>query len=76
MKKQNDIGFERNVRHIRHSIAPQNIDEHNWYYEEKDGVEIIHQVTSGPQNRVRTDSILIPWDKLTDTMRRHLGTYN
>jgi hypothetical protein len=76
MRRQNDISFMRNVRPVHHSVAPQNIDENNWYYEEKKGVEIIHQVTSSAQNCVRTDSILIPWEKLTDTVRRHLGTYN
>lgn len=76
MRKQSDTGLERNIHLVHHSVAPQNIDENNWYYEEKDGVEIIHQVTTGPQNRIRTDSIFIPWGKLTETVRRHLGMFN
>jgi hypothetical protein len=76
MKKQNDIGIDRNTRFVHQSVAPQNIDEHNWYYEEKDGIEIIHQVSAGGMDCVRTDSIFIPWERLTDTVRRHWGTYN
>ncbi len=76
MKKQEGVGIERKASAVRHSVAPQNIDQNNWYYEEKNGIEVIHQVVTGASEYVQTDSIFIPWEKLTHTVRRHLGTYN
>jgi hypothetical protein len=76
MKKQGDIGIERKASVVHHSVAPQNIDENNWYYEGKNGIELIHQVLADAGDYVQTDSIFIPWEKLTHSVRRHLGTYN
>ncbi len=73
MKKQNSVEIEQDAHR---SVAPQNIDEYNWYYEEQAGIEIIHQVPEEGGRCSRIDSILIPWDKLTKTVRRHLGMFN
>ena len=51
------------------SNDPQNIDEHNWYYEEKKGISIIHEVIRHGKV-VQSDEIVIPWKKLKQSLIR------
>jgi hypothetical protein len=76
MKKQNDNSFAQPELLTDHCVAPHNIDEHTWYYEEKDGIEIIRQVDAALDGNARIESIRIPWEKLTETVQRHWGSYN
>jgi hypothetical protein len=76
MKKQSDTGVFRKAGFAQPAVVPQNIDEHNWYYEEKNGIELIHQVTSDNNEYIKTDSVFIPWETLAHSVRRHSGTYN
>lgn len=55
----------------KHSNEPQNIDRTNWYYEERSGVTLIHEVYDENKLYVRTDRIVIPWRMLKATMQRH-----
>lgn len=48
---------------------PQNIDKNNWYYEDKRGVELIHEIWIAGQY-IRTDNILIRWKQLDGTLER------
>jgi hypothetical protein len=51
------------------SLAPQSIDKRNWYYEDKNSIEIIHEVyVEGTY--LRTDSIKIPLKMLRQTLNR------
>ena len=51
---------------------PQNINKRNWYYEEPDGIEIIHEVRdSMTGDYVRTESIKIPWKMIRASLKRH-----
>jgi hypothetical protein len=52
------------------SLAPQNIDEHNWYYEEKKGIVIVHEVMEKARY-IRTDQFVIPWAKLRKSVKRN-----
>ena len=55
------------------SMRPQRIDNSNWYYEEKRGIEVIHEVYASDEKDVkylRTDHIMIPWAKLRKSLAR------
>jgi hypothetical protein len=52
------------------SNKPQTIDESSWYYEEKKGIEIVHEIKNKDGSYLRTDFILIPWRKLKESLRR------
>lgn len=49
---------------------PQEIDSHNWYYEKKGGVELIHEVYSD-ETYLSTAHIKIPWKMLRASLARH-----
>lgn len=51
------------------SRNPQKINDTNWYYEGKGGIEVIHKVHSLGVY-VKTDHILISWQKLRVSLRR------
>ncbi len=58
-----------------------NITDELWYYEERGGVRIIHEIRVKPEETgiyqgdyVRTDQILIPWKRLLESVRRKYGT--
>jgi len=51
------------------SNDPQNIDEHNWYYEEKKGIYIVHEVIQRG-DCVQSDKIIIPWKNLKQSLIR------
>ena len=38
------------------SLEPITIDEHNWYYEEKDGITLVHEIYN-KEKYIRTDLI-------------------
>ncbi len=48
---------------------PIHIDEKNWYYEERKGLCLIHEVY---QNGIQLDTaqIYIPWKKLLESVKR------
>ena len=52
------------------SLRPQKIDDHNWYYEEKAHICLIHEVVDEYNNIIRTDKIKIPWKKLRKSLHR------
>ncbi len=53
------------------SRNPQQIGEHDWYYERPGSIEVIHQVMRDGKC-IQTDRIRIPWRKLlvSDQRRR------
>lgn len=51
------------------SDNPQEIDKHNWYYEHKTGIEVIHEIYMDGVYQ-QTDHIKIPWSKLRNSVRR------
>ena len=48
------------------SLFPKKIDKNNWYYEDIDGIEIVHV----PVNYQDTAHIKIPWRKIRASLRR------
>ncbi len=47
------------------SNEPQNLGRNAWYYEQKDGLEIIHEIPSRPP-----EHIFIPWEMLEVSLER------
>ncbi len=46
------------------------IDKNNWYYEEKKGICVVHQVCDKSGTVIRTDQFYIPWKRLLESVRR------
>jgi len=51
------------------SRQPQNIDKENWYYEEKKGINLVHEIRVRGRY-TRTDQILIPKKLLKESFKR------
>lgn len=51
-------------------LVPMNIDEDNWYYEEKKGICVVHRVVDEDGGYRRTDQFYIPWKRLLESVRR------
>ncbi len=51
------------------------IDEHNWYFEEEKGIDVIHEIYD-KIGYVKTDRILIPWKRLLESVTRKYEDYN
>lgn len=51
------------------SREPQNIDKHNWYYEEYSGITVVHEVIVKGK-LVQTDQFKISWKKLLASCER------
>ncbi len=54
------------------SLNPQRINDHNWYYEARGGIAVIHEVRDlMTYALIRTDTIIIPWKKLKRSLSRY-----
>ena len=51
------------------SRKPQNITKELWYYEEKGGFNIVHEIRESGRF-IRTDQILISWRKILNSVKR------
>ena len=52
------------------NYGPVEIDEDSWYYEDKTGIDLIHEERDLEGNFIKTVHIKIPWRKLVTTMER------
>ena len=52
------------------SRKPQDLKEDWWYYEVPKGIEIYHEIKTISEGYIKTDSILIPWDKIRKSLKR------
>jgi hypothetical protein len=41
--------------------SPTNIDQFNWFYDEPDGLSLIHEARTKDGAYIKTDQVLIPW---------------
>jgi hypothetical protein len=48
---------------------PVSIAKNDWYYEVKEGIEVIHEVLVD-NCYLKTDHIIIPWSKLEKSLER------
>ena len=60
------------------SREPQRINDEFWYYEEKKGLCMVHEIRVKPEeigiydnNFIRTDQIVIPWRKIKKSIERY-----
>lgn len=51
------------------SLSPQDVTTDLWYYEEKRGINIVHQIKVNGVY-VRTDQIIIPWEMIRTSLAR------
>lgn len=52
------------------SLAPQNIDKFNWYYEYPRSIALVHETRTLDGGFVQTDQVRIPWRMLEQSYRR------
>lgn len=54
--------------------APLTLGEHDWYYEEKNHITLVHEVIDLKTGEyIRTDQIKIPWPKMFRSIHRAYG---
>ena len=51
------------------SLSPQNINDRTWYYEDKKGIEVYHEVYDGDRF-IKTVSVTVPWSKIRRSLKR------
>ena len=57
------------------SDKPQDLGEHDWYYEEKKNITLVHEVLDLKTGAyIRTDQIKIPWPKMFRSIHRAYGS--
>jgi len=56
------------------SRNPQNITPNFWYYEEPEGLMIVHRIENNEGEYIRTDQILIPWREILNSVKRYIKT--
>ena len=49
---------------------PINIDKNTWYYEERHGITVVHEVRTEAGNYQKTVQIKLPWKKLLASCER------
>jgi hypothetical protein len=52
-------------------LEPRHLTDATWFYETKDGLEIVHRVHSDVGAFIQTDTIILPWRKLSSAVDRH-----
>lgn len=52
------------------SDKPQEINEHNWYYEDPDDIDLCHESFDNEGNYIDTEHIKIPWKMLEISLLR------
>lgn len=54
---------------MRLTNEPQDVDRHNWFYEQKDGILVVHEAVDGNGTWTKTDQFIIPWRELKISMK-------
>jgi hypothetical protein len=63
------------INHSKLSNKPQDLGKHDWYYEDKNHITLVHEVIDkNTGNWIRTDQIKIPWFKILKSIQRAYGT--
>ncbi len=50
---------------------PQNVDCDTWYYEERWGLLVVHQVRDGGGQYIKTDKMRLPWKMIQASVERN-----
>lgn len=72
LKRGKPVRVQRVVRCGRAlSDQPQDLGEHDWYYEERKHLTLVHEVLDLKTGEyIRTDQIKIPWAKMFRSIHR------
>jgi predicted ArsR family transcriptional regulator len=54
-----------------HSREPQKIDEESWFYDDSNGLLVVHEFRTDAGDYVRTDQFVIPWRLVLAAVKRH-----
>ena len=54
--------------------SPINVDDDNWYYEEKKGICVVHRARDEQGNHLQTDQFYIPWKRILESVKRKYPT--
>lgn len=52
------------------SLKPQQVTEHDWYYEEKSHLLFVHRARDKNGDWIQTDQVKIPWRKIEASLKR------
>lgn len=58
-----------------YSLEPQVIDDLNWYYEDKSGIIMVHEIRKPNGAYVSTDMFTIPWKLIDGTFKRRINSH-
>lgn len=50
---------------------PQTVDKETWYYEERKGLLVVHEIRLEDGGYLRTDQFVIPWRMLVESTKQH-----
>ena len=51
-------------------LGPHDITKYDWFYEERHGLLLVHQVHDKDGNYICTEQVKIPWRKLEASLKR------
>lgn len=52
------------------TTGPHDISKNDWFYEERHGLLLVHQVHDKAGNYICTEQVKIPWRKLEASLKR------
>lgn len=52
-------------------LSPIQVTESDWYYEEVEGICLIHEIKNDHDVLLQTDKIVIPWSKILKSVERY-----
>jgi competence CoiA-like predicted nuclease len=61
----------RRYRKRNHKLEPQVIDAESWFYEDRKGLLIVHEIRTDDGSYIRTDQFTIPWRFVVASVKRH-----
>lgn len=56
---------------MTHGLGPHNINDVTWFYDDRKGLLVIHEIRGADSSYIRTDQFVIPWRMVTAAVRRH-----
>ncbi len=58
-------------RTLNHPGDPKMIDEETWFYENRKGLLVVHEIRDGLNRYIHTDQFTIPWKLVIAAAQRH-----
>lgn len=61
----------KKYRTRNHKLEPQRIDDETWFYEDRKGLLVVHEIRTDDGHYIRADQFVIPWRMVTGAAQRH-----